>query len=776
MTPERHQQICDLLYQVMELQPEQRDSFLEQACQTDHDLRREVDVLLSGNDEVRSSFLRLSTVRLLGPGTRVGDFEIESLIGSGGMGEVYRARDLQLPREVAIKVISSYLAADEKQLRRFEQEAHAAAATNHPNILTIFHLGNHEGVPYLVSELLEGETLRDKLRRGRILLPQAIDLAIQIARGLAAAHEKGIVHRDLKPENLFITKHGQVKILDFGLAKLTQSLGPAPNPDGQPQESLLRTEPGIIMGTAGYMSPEQARGQPTDARSDIFSFGAVLYEMIAGKPAFQRATKADSISSVLNQQPPALAKTVRNVPGALQRLIDRCLEKEPARRFQDASELVTALQTLPTTSPFPVAKALTSVCILILLVAAGYHFRNQILDLIHNAFQKKDQPRPPENIVERNLTANPADDPVREAAISRDAKYVAYTDNSKTVNLLLVDSGDVRPLSLESSYRPDDWFPDGLHLLVSKHGQPGFWKFSTWDSSLRKIFDGESLNPPVISPDGSAIAFVSGTRPNEIWSMGAEGEAPHKVLALDPEDTVRDLAWSPDGKRLAYLRLRGTYDHHESVIETCDLNGGNRSVILSEPKLLGREGIMQGLAWLPDGRIVYSISTRLDEYNLWSVLVGADGRPVAGSPKPITQWQDFAAARFQSASDGKQLVVLKQHSDDSVNIGTLSEKSRAFNPMRLTRDNWRNVGAAWTPDSKSILLFSQRNGSYTIRKQSLDGSTAQTLVNGRCCRSYQLAPDEHAARGRAENRAPERPLLVRVCHDIFSVCDVRTAS
>jgi len=726
MTPERHQQICDLLYQVLELQPEQRDSFLEEACRTDHDLRREVDVLLSGNDELRSSFLRLSTVRLLGPGTRVGEFEIESLIGSGGMGEVYRARDLQLPRDVAIKVISSYLAADKKQLRRFEQEARAAAATNHPNILTIFHLGNHEGAPYLVSELLEGETLRDKLRRGRIPLPQAIDLAMQIARGLAAAHEKGIVHRDLKPENLFVTKHGQVKILDFGLAKLTQSLGPAPTPDGPAEESILRTEPGTVMGTAGYMSPEQARSQPTDARSDIFSFGAVLYEMITGKHAFQRATKADSISSVLNQQPPALAKTVRGLPAALQRVIDRCLEKDPARRYQDASELVTALQALPRTAGVPLSRVLTFAFVFSALLI-GYFFRGDLLEFVRRFWFKPPAPR---ELVERSLTANPADNPVRAAAVSRDGKYVAYTDNSDKVNLLLVESGDVRRLALDSSYEPDDWFPDGLHLLVSRKEQPGLWKFSTWDSSLQKLFDGEVLIPPVISPDGSTIVIVSGTHPNEIWSMGAEGEAPHKLVDLDSRDVVENVAWSPDRKRLAYLRLRGTYDKHESVIETCDLNGNNRSVVLSETKLLGRDGVMAGMAWLADGRIVYSISTRLDEYNLWSIQVGSDGRPVAGSPQPITHWQDFIAARFQSTADGKHLVVLKQHSEDAEYVGTLTEKLRGFNPKRLTEDDWRNVGTAWTADSKNILLFSQRNGKYTIREQRIDGSLAETLVYG----------------------------------------------
>ncbi len=732
MTPERHQQICDLLYQVLDLQPDQRDSFLEQACQRDRELRQEVDVLLSGNDELRSSFLRLSTIRLLGPGTRIDDFEIESLIGSGGMGEVYRARDLQLPREVAIKVISSCLSADQKQMRRFEQEARAAAATNHPNILTIFHMGKHEGAPYLVSELLEGETLRDQLRRGRIPLAQAIELALQVARGLAAAHEKGIVHRDLKPENLFVTKHGQVKILDFGLAKLTQALTPVSNPDG-PQQSILMTEPGIVMGTAGYMSPEQARGQPTDARSDIFSFGAVLYEMITGKPAFQRHTKADSISSVLNQQPPALAKTVRRAPAALQRVINRCLEKQVERRYRDASELVAALQALPRTYSVPLTTVVTFVFVVILLLV-GYLFRprlveraNQFRDQLGELANHRPPPQPHPEPVERPLTANLPDNPVRLAAISREGKYVAYTDNSDKVNLLLVASGDVRPLALDSSYQPVDWFPDGLHLLVARYkpGKLGLWKFSTWDSRLQKLWDG-SARDVTISPDGSNIAFVN--EHDEIWSMGAQGEAPHKIAVFDAKDTLGGLAWSPDGRRLAYLRVRGSYDNHESVIETCDLSGMARTKILSEPKLVGRQGA-KGIAWLADGRIVYSISTRLDEYNLWSIMAGSDGQTIR-QPQPITNWQDFVAAIFQPTADGKHLIVVKSHSEDSVYIGALAAKSHGFSPKRLTADNWRNVGTAWTSDSKGILLYSQRNGKYAIRRQSIDGTMAETLVDG----------------------------------------------
>src|SRR4029077_7132040 len=237
----------------------------------------EVETLLASSDDVRSSFLQSSAPRItLTAGTKLGEYEVKSLVGAGGMGEVYRARDARLGRDVAIKVLPSSLSADSDRLRRFEQEARAAAGLNHPNILAVFQMGTYEGAPYLVSELLEGETLREQIKRGRMSMRKAIDYGVQIARGLAAAHEKGIVHRDLKPENLFVTKDGRVKILDFGLAKLggpagaVQSLAPTLDGGG--------TTPGVVLGTIGYMSPEQLRGESVDARADIFSLGAVLYE------------------------------------------------------------------------------------------------------------------------------------------------------------------------------------------------------------------------------------------------------------------------------------------------------------------------------------------------------------------------------------------------------------------------------------------------------------------------------------------------------------------
>ena len=344
MTPERWQEIRDVLEKALELAPDERSAFLDRACSSDPSLRHEVDTLIASSDDVRSSFLQSSTLRVtLTSGTKLGDYEVKSMLGSGGMGEVYRARDSRLGRDVAIKVLPSFLSSDSDRLRRFEQEARAAAALNHPNILAVFQMGKYEGTPYLVSELLEGETLREQIKRGRLSVRKTIEYGVQIARGLAAAHEKGIVHRDLKPENLFVTKDGRVKILDFGLAKLTQ-------PQSSSENSALTftegTEAGVVMGTVGYMSPEQVRGQAVDHRADIFAFGAILYEMLAGKRAFQKPTSPETMTAILNEDPPGISQVAANISPALQRVVHRCLEKNPEQRFQSASDLAFDLDAL----------------------------------------------------------------------------------------------------------------------------------------------------------------------------------------------------------------------------------------------------------------------------------------------------------------------------------------------------------------------------------------------------------------------------------------------
>src|SRR5450631_1083087 len=286
----------------------------------------------------------------LAEGTRLDAYEILGLLGAGGMGEVYRARDSILKREVAIKVLPSFVSHHPDRLNRFEQEAQAAAALDHPNILAVHQFGTFNGAPYLVSELLVGETLRHALQRGPLPVRKTIDYGIQIARGLAAAHDHGIVHRDLKPENLFITKDGRVKILDFGLAKLIQLQADS---DGNAPTLPRGTDPGMVMGTAGYMSPEQVRGQSVDHRTDIFAFGATLYEMLSGRRAFQRSTSAETMTAILNDDPPAISQTGSNIPPAVQRVVNRCLEKNPEQRFHSASDLAFALDALSDSGASP---------------------------------------------------------------------------------------------------------------------------------------------------------------------------------------------------------------------------------------------------------------------------------------------------------------------------------------------------------------------------------------------------------------------------------------
>jgi serine/threonine protein kinase len=280
----------------------------------------------------------------LTPGALLGPYKVQKLLGSGGMGEVYLAHDTRLGRDVALKVLPSAYSADPDRLRRFEQEARAAAALNHPNILAVHDIGTHDGAPYIVSELLQGQTLRDMLGHGALVTRKAVEYAIAVATGLAAAHEKGIVHRDIKPENVFVSGDGRVKILDFGLAKLREPL--AGGSDSTRIAGKIDTTESVILGTAGYMSPEQVRGQTADHRSDIFSFGAMLYEMVSGARAFQGESTIETLSAILTHDPPELKATNASITPALASVIQHCLEKERDQRFQSARDLAFALGRL----------------------------------------------------------------------------------------------------------------------------------------------------------------------------------------------------------------------------------------------------------------------------------------------------------------------------------------------------------------------------------------------------------------------------------------------
>lgn len=354
MNPERWRQIEELYHDALELAPADRSSFLAKACDGDEDLRREIESLLSSHEEVESFIEKPPEDIVAGMmaeaqsrsmiGRTLGHYRVSSLLGAGGMGEVYRARDLRLDRDVAVKILPEHLAQDADALHRFEREAKAVAALSHPNILSIFDFGTEENTSYAVMELLNGETLRARLQRGAIDWREAVEIGVAIAEGLAAAHAKGIIHRDLKPENIFLTGSG-VKILDFGIARVKHLI----SPDSATLTSTSNTtEPGVLMGTIGYMSPEQVKGESAEAPSDIFSLGCLLYEMISGQRPFARSTTAEMIAAILDAEPPALSGAKKKFPVEIERVIRHCLQKKPGERYQSARDLVFDLRAMLT--------------------------------------------------------------------------------------------------------------------------------------------------------------------------------------------------------------------------------------------------------------------------------------------------------------------------------------------------------------------------------------------------------------------------------------------
>ena len=559
-------------------------------------------------------------------GTRFGDCEILGSLGAGGMGEVYRARDHSLGREVAIKVLPEELVSDPQRLRRFEQEARAAAALNHPNILVVYGFGETDaGIPYLVTELLQGQTLRERLQQGAIAVRKTVDYGSQIARGLAAAHDRGIVHRDLKPENLFLTRDGLVKILDFGLAKLTRV-------DREGSDSTVAhlgsTEAGMVLGTLGYMSPEQVRGLPADARSDIFSLGAICYEMISGKRAFQGATAADTMSAILKEEPAELSASIRNLPPGLGRIVHRCLEKDPAERFQSARDLAFNLEMLsrdesaptPALPPGKVNRKLAPVAALVavVLTAAAGFFAARIVGPTQN--------RPPVELSRLTDFVGMEEYP----ALSPDGKSVAFTADltgQRQVWVRLLSGGT--PLQVthdEADHQSPRWSADSASLIyfspsAEPGGQGGIWEVPALGGTARPIVT--SVGSADLSHDGKHIAYFHSEQGRiELGVADRDGENSRTVAELRREFTYSNLRWSPDDTKLGYQAGR-TFDYDVFYVPA---SGGT-------PENLTREGNpLQGFAWLPDSSgVVYSTPRGstvlyLQTVNLWSARIGAKDR------------------------------------------------------------------------------------------------------------------------------------------------------
>src|SRR3989449_11463143 len=353
MTPARLQTIKEIFHGALDCQPDKVSAFLEAACQGDEVLRCEVEAFLSAHRHA-GNFIEAPVAGLAANiiekgqagslvGQTIGHYKISEPIGTGGMGEVYLATDITAGREAALKLLPTRFTGDAERLKRFQQEAHAVVALNHPNILTVYEIGEDHSTHYIASELIEGDTLRQRLLRGRMEFSEAVDVAIQVASALAAAHEAGIVHRDINPGNIMLRRDGYVKVLDFGIAKLAEQEAPPAMPKDEAL-LLVETKMGLILGTVPYMSPEQACADPVDKRTDIWSLGAVLYEMVTGHAPFTGDTPKEVMAAILATEPPPLSNYMVQAPGELQQIVSKALRKDPDQRYQNAKEMFEALK------------------------------------------------------------------------------------------------------------------------------------------------------------------------------------------------------------------------------------------------------------------------------------------------------------------------------------------------------------------------------------------------------------------------------------------------
>ena len=616
----------------------------------------------------------------LSAGNKLGPYEILAPLGAGGMGEVYRAKDPRLGREVAIKVLPASFSQDPDRLKRFEQEARAAGVLNHPNITAVHDFGTHDDAPYIVTELLEGETLRARLLSGSLPVRKAIDYAVQIAKGLAAAHEKGIVHRDLKPENLFLTKDGRVKILDFGLAKLKIEGGET----GQTDAGTVSggTQPGVVLGTMGYMAPEQVRGKPADRRSDIFAFGTILYEMLAGQRAFRGDTAADTITAILTKEPPDLSQTNKEIHPGLDRIVRHCLEKNPEERFESARDVAFDLESLsgvsaPTgavAAPYAAAKRrrvgplVTGVVLATALVVGvpaylagrkagdrpppsfrqltfrrgeilSAHFAPDGTTVVYSAAWDGN---PVEIFVGR--LESPESRPfglagaevlaissLGEAAVSLNRHAAGGFRRSGTLARVSIAGGAPRDVLEDVEWA--DWAPDGKDLAVvrAEHGEirleypigKVLWKTSGW------------IGDPRVSPAGDRVAFVDHpSLTDDGGSVAIVDRAGRKTTLSKPFASVQGLAWGPDGTEVwftaAEVSLRALYSASLSGnVRLRSRVAGNLTLrdISAEGRLLAtRDTFREEMRGLQPGESKERDLTWLD-YSL-PTAISADGRTV----------------------------------------------------------------------------------------------------------------------------------------------------
>ena len=696
-------------------------------------------------------------------GTRLGPYEVLSLLGAGGMGEVYRARDTRLGRDVAVKVLPASFSSDQDRLHRFEQEACAAGALNHPNILSIHDIGTHDGAPYVVSELLEGETLRKRLSGTTLPQRRTIDYALQLAHGLAAAHEKGIVHRDLKPDNIFITKDGRVKILDFGLAKLIQADGNERQTDIPTRR--VDTDPGIVMGTVGYMSPEQVRGQTVDHRSDIFALGAIVYEMLSGQRAFRGDSPADTMSAILKEDPPDLSATNHNVSPALERLVDHCLEKNPEERFHSARDLAFALEALSASTAgstetlavsAPLARTISRRELISWSLAALLFLA--VIALAIAAFRS---PQPKEGELARFYIYPPEKTSFGGATdfISPDGRKLIFIalgpGGMPRLWVRSIDSLDARPIPDSEPASQGFWSPDSRFVAFFSGGK--LKRVDVSGGAAQTLADVQTSRGGTWSKDG--VILFAPAYSGGLFRVSAAGGEVTPVTKLDAARNESGHYWPqflPDGRHFLYLA-------RSSKRETTGIYLG--SLDSAESKMLVQSDA--GARYAPPGYLLF-----LKERALMAQPFDVEKLELSGEPSLITEvvaqnaengrsffcasdngvlvyrtgrsaisrfaWFDRAGKELGTVGTPETQVSLSLSPDEKTVAVVRADRSAGSDiwlldvsrqsSSRFTFDPSIDHNPVWSPDGSRIIFSSNRSGPYDLYWKLSSGAENEELL------------------------------------------------
>src|SRR5262245_33063175 len=763
MTPESHRKICDLYHSASELAPAERSAFLDEACGGDEALRREVESLLAARDgagdyfaapamDVAAGLLAEENYPSLA-GQSLSHYQVLSLIGAGGMGEVYLAEDTRLRRKVALKLLPAQFTQDADRARRFEREARAASSLNHPNIITIFEVGQVDGRHFICAEYIEGQTLRRRLAGDQLKLHETLDVAVQIASALTSAHEAGIVHRDIKPENIMLRHDGLVKVLDFGLAKLradgeterqrdgwidgqrdgamdrypvSSSLSLSVSQSLRPSVSLSLplSITGVAMGTVRYMSPEQARGEDVEGRSDIFSLGVVLYEMITGRPPFEGETSDEVVAAILGREPPPLAQYAPEAPAELQRIVEKALRKKREDRYETVGDLLLDLKALKEEMEIETkalrgrrsktsgARRITIAVIAPMILVAAATFSYRLIGKPTIPFQKVDITR---------LTNNRKID---LSVISRDGKYIVYADNEKgyaSLWLRQVATDRIQEIVPPAKVHYSDLAlsPDGSYAYFVRSSDKvsairALYRIPVFGGAPVKLIDDVYLHF-TLSPDGNQIAFTrryfdEGKIAMMIANVDGSGE---RRLATRPLNQPYELpAWSPDGKVIVCtVGPSGLEGNQRGITELRVKDGAERPLTSQKWQYLGRK------VWAPDGSGLLFNAYKAEKQREQILYLPYPG----GEPRPTTSGLD-QCRHISLTADLKTMLCSQQNRISDIWLAPEGDTSRA---RKLTT----GMSLSWAPDGR-IVYESDFDGNKDIWIMNQDGTGGKKLTSG----------------------------------------------